>query len=255
MNGSVEDLVNALPSPPPELLSAQRRDLDTVRRWVDWILMGVDRLNSRFVVHQDFLPLARELVLHNSFAACALFWHGHDEMGRIFLVHAWIDSSLLVRQNEAFFLSLRNSWLHQAAPIRFALASEDAELLAIFNAAVGERILAEGAAWQGRQIIRDLLIRLGLTGEEVGKMFQVSIETLSAWEAGSTTIPKESLTQLQAASSALSKLLSVFRPERLPQVVRREAELFDGETAVEWMVQGRITEVAERYEQAFAYQA
>ena len=86
-------------------------------------------------------------------------------------------------------------------------------------------------------------------------MFRVSIETLSAWEAGSTTIPKESLTQLQAASSALSKLLSVFRPERLPQVVRREAELFDGETAVEWMVQGRITEVAERYEQAFAYQA
>ena len=49
--------------------------------------------------------------------------------------------------------------------------------------------------------------------------------------------------------------LLVFGPERLPQVIRREAELFDGNPAVNWIVSGRITEVAKRYESVLAYQA
>jgi transcriptional regulator with XRE-family HTH domain len=255
MNASVAELASAIPNPPQDLVSAQRRDLETVRKWVDWISMGVDRLNSRFFSGSESQPLTRELVLQNSFPACALFWHGHAELGRVSLINTWIDSSLLSGHHQAALRTLRDSWLHEVEPIQFDLASADAELLAIFNAAVGERILAEAAAWQGRQIIRDLLIRLGLSREEVAKMFQVSVETLNGWESGSITIPKENLTQVQAASRALSKLLGIFRPERLPQVIRREAELFDGKTAVDWIVDGHISEVADRYDQALAYQA
>jgi transcriptional regulator with XRE-family HTH domain len=145
--------------------------------------------------------------------------------------------------------------VHHAPAFNINFKWQDAELLAVFNAAVGERFLAEGAEWQGRQIARDLIVRLGLTRDEVAAMFHVAVETLDDWESGRTTIPKESLAKLRAASTALSKLLGIFRPERLLQVIRREAELFDGKPAVEWIVSGRITEVAERYESILAYQA
>lgn len=127
--------------------------------------------------------------------------------------------------------------------------------MAIFNVAVAERFRAEGVAWQGRQIVRDLIVRLGLARDEVAKMLRVPSETLDSWESGRTKIPTDSLTQLQAAGTALSKLLGIFQPERLPQVIRREAELFDGKPAVDWIVSGRIAEVAERYERVLAYQA
>ncbi len=41
---------------------------------------------------------------------------------------------------------------------------------------------------------------------------------------------------------------------RLPQVIRRPVDIFDGHSALEWILLGRIEEVAKRYEVAFAYQ-
>jgi len=49
-------------------------------------------------------------------------------------------------------------------------------------------------------------------------------------------------------------MLEIFRPERLFQVVRRKADLFDGESALEWILRGRVAEVADRYELALSYQ-
>jgi transcriptional regulator with XRE-family HTH domain len=115
-------------------------------------------------------------------------------------------------------------------------------------------LLAESAGWQGRQIVRDLIVRLGLTRDEVAAMLRIPVEALDKWESGREAIPKESLAQLRSAGTALSRLLGIFRPERLPQVIRREAELFDGKPAVECIVNGRIMEVAERYESILAYQ-
>ncbi len=255
MSASVEDLVKEVPNPPQDLMASERRDLETVRRWVDWILVGVDRLNNRFSIDSSALPLVRDLVLQNAFLACVYSLHGRSEIGKASLVHAWIDTSLLVGLHEEPFRSLRNLWVHQPPKLGVDLTFDDSELLAIFNAAVAERLLAEGAAWQGRQVIRDLMIRLGLTWEELAAMFRVSVETLDDWESGRARIPKETLAHLQAASGALSKLLGMFRPERLPQVIRRPADLFDGKAAVDWIVGGRITDVAERYESTLAYQA
>jgi len=61
---------------------SERRDLDTVRRWVEWVLLGVDRLNTRFFVDPNASPLVRELVLQNAFLACVYSWHGRAEIGK-----------------------------------------------------------------------------------------------------------------------------------------------------------------------------
>jgi transcriptional regulator with XRE-family HTH domain len=254
MNASVEDLVNEVPSPPQDLMSSERRDLNTARRWVEWVLLGVDRLNTRFFVDPDSSPLVREVVLQNAFLACVYAWLGRVEIGKASLVYARIDSSSLAGLDTELFRGLRNHLVHPPA-FNLNLTAEGAELVAIFNVAVAERFRAEGVAWQGRQIVRDLIVRLGVARDEVAKMLRVPSETLDSWESGRTKIPTDSLTQLQAAGTALSKLLGIFQPERLPQVIRREAELFDGKPAVDWIVSGRIAEVAERYERVLAYQA
>jgi len=46
----------------------------------------------------------------------------------------------------------------------------------------------------------------------------------------------------------------MFRPERLAQVVRRKAGLFDGESALDWILRGRIVTAVDHYEIALVYQ-
>ncbi|HZU27244.1 MAG TPA: helix-turn-helix transcriptional regulator [Bryobacteraceae bacterium] len=253
MNASFEDLLNEVPNPPQDLKTTTRRDLDTVRRWVEWILLGVDRLNSRFLVDSDISPVQRQVVLQNAFLVYLYSWSEAAEIGKASLIETWINSSLLIDPQKEILRSIRNRWAHHLPAHK--LTSDDGELLAIFNAAVAERFLAEGAAWQGRQIVRDLLVRLDVTREELASMLRVPEKAVEDWESGRATIPKNNLDQLQHAGTALTKLLSIFRPERLPQVIRRKASLFDGQRAIDWIVHGRISEVAERYESALAYQA
>jgi hypothetical protein len=97
MNASVEDLVNEVPSPPQDLMSSERRDLDTARRWVEWVLLGVDRLNARFFVDPDASPLVREVVLQNAFLACVYAWLGRAEIGKASLVPR-LDRLLVARR-------------------------------------------------------------------------------------------------------------------------------------------------------------
>jgi hypothetical protein len=255
MTASVEDLINEIPNPPAELISSERRDLETVRRWIDWVLSGVYRLNIRCFGDSEVSPFVRELVLQNAFPAVIYSWHGGSAIGKSSLVHAWLDSSLLAGLDTERLDSLRSLFLHQWPVSTLNLTAGDAELLAIFNAAVGERMVAERAEWQGRQVIRDLVVRLGLTTFEVAAMLDVPEDIVKDWESGRSRIPADSLDRLQVASAALSRLLGVFRPDRLPQVIRRDAELFDGGPALEWIKRGRITEVAEKYESILAYQA
>ena len=66
--------------------------------------------------------------------------------------------------------------------------------------------------------------------------------------------PTANLTELQAAEEALKRLWSVVRPERLPIVIRRPVELFGGRCALDWILEGRIAEVADRYAAALSYQ-
>jgi hypothetical protein len=86
-------------------------------------------------------------------------------------------------------------------------------------------------------------------------MLGVSGETVRRWKAGATGIPLSHAAELTAAESALNRLMRMFRPARLPLAIRRNADLFGGKRALDWILDGRIAEVADRYEAALAYQA
>lgn len=96
---------------------------------------------------------------------------------------------------------------------------------------------------------------LDLSFDQLGRMLGVTGETVRRWSQGSHPVPSGRLGQLAAAQAALERLLSIFRPEALPGMIRRKAELFDGETALDWILDGRIDEVADRYESTLSHQA
>lgn len=104
-------------------------------------------------------------------------------------------------------------------------------------------------------IVRRLGKLMELSQADLGRMFGVSGETIRRWEAAKVQIPPERLARLDEADAALGRILHLIAPARLAPAVRREAGLFDGETALAWILRGRIGEVAERYEAALRYQA
>ena len=106
----------------------------------------------------------------------------------------------------------------------------------------------------GRLAIERLMGHLGLSQDEVGRMLRVTGESVRRWKSGAIAIPLSRLAEITAAESALNRLLKVFRPERLPLAIRRKAELFGGKRALDWILNGRIAEVADRYELSLAYQ-
>ena len=99
------------------------------------------------------------------------------------------------------------------------------------------------------------MIHLDLGQDELGRLLGVSGETVRRWERGKNRIPRDSEAAILTVESAVRRLLEIFRPERLPLVVRREADLFEGETALEWILRGRIDDVILHYERMFVYQA
>lgn len=130
----------------------------------------------------------------------------------------------------------------------------ESELLVLFHQAVEQVVAPELGAEQGRAALRSLMTRLELGQDDLGRMFGVSGETIRRWERGSAGIPAERRATILAAESGLRRLQDLFRAERLPTVVRRPAELFDGETALAWILRGRIGDVADRYEKTLLYQ-
>ena len=85
-------------------------------------------------------------------------------------------------------------------------------------------------------------------------MLAVSADTIVDWETGRTAIPVDVRATISRTNAAVTRMLNIVRPERLPQVIRRKVDIFDGQSALEWILRGRIDEVANRYEVAFAYQ-
>ena len=106
---------------------------------------------------------------------------------------------------------------------------------------------------RARVALRSLMAHLDLGQDDLGRMFGVSGETIRRWEHSQSRISTAQEARI-LAEAALRRLLDLFRPERLAAAVRRPAELFAGDTAHEWILRGRIVDVAERYETALSYQ-
>ncbi len=106
---------------------------------------------------------------------------------------------------------------------------------------------------QARAILERLRVSLGLSQEDLGTMFEVDGATARAWEQGEAEVPETAFAKLISANTALEHMLWIFRSDRLPQVIRRRADAFHGERALEWILDGRIAEVADRYDAGLSY--
>lgn len=207
-------------------------------------------LNQIAGVEPSIEPYVRDAVTQSSFQTVRLLWRGHLKQASSLFVSNW-HSCL------GLYLDIKKP----VAPLKFGktkplLPDEDeSELLSVFNAAVSAILRAEANETEGRSTLRRLATYLGLSQDELGRMFGVSGETIRRWERGHHRIPSGKLAELVTANENLTRLLELFRPERLPQAIRRKAELFGGETALDWILRGRIADVVDRYEMALAYQA
>jgi hypothetical protein len=108
---------------------------------------------------------------------------------------------------------------------------------------------------QARAALQTLMNGLGLSQVEAGEMLGVSTDTLDGWRDDSARIPVEKQSEIVAAEASLQRLQTLFRPELLPVVVRRPADLFAGECALQWILRGGIAKVVDRYESTLRYQA
>lgn len=106
---------------------------------------------------------------------------------------------------------------------------------------------------QGLRHIYNLAWSLDFSHEDIGAMLGLTGADVAAWENGSAPLPEPVLGKLRSANAALDQLLTLFVAARLPQVIRRRAEAFNGERALDWILDGRISEVADRYESGLAY--
>jgi hypothetical protein len=181
------------------------------------------------------LAWRRSAALQASFPALLWFRQGDLNAAAAWIERLWSDDTALGAQAAA--------------------AGEPAlEFLAVYNLAVSELLATRLQDAQARMTLRRLMACLGLSLDHAGRMFGVHGDTVRLWERGLGEVPGDRMDELRLADKALDRLLALFRPERLPQVIRRKADLFERERALDWILRGRIADVADRYQAALAYQ-
>lgn len=123
-----------------------------------------------------------------------------------------------------------------------------------FDAGIVEYAAKIKSTHEVTSVIRRLMAHLRLSYDDVGRMVGSSGETIRRWEQGQHAPTPEKQAVLTAADAALSRLLTMFKADALPAVIRRPAEIFDNERAFDWILRGRIVQVVDRYERELSYQ-
>ena len=103
--------------------------------------------------------------------------------------------------------------------------------------------------------LETLAAALELSQDDLGRMFGVRGESVRRWRHGAVSIPPEARARITEAHAALERLLQIFLPAGLAQATRRKAEAFNGDSAFDWILRGRIRDVADVYEFVLSYQA
>ncbi len=214
-------------------------DLKTVHAFVRLLDEYIRELEQKIGWDHKQAALVRSKVLQSSFPALLSYRRGDLDEALQWISDTWktyaLAAGAMVGPQEA--------------------VEQQTELLRTFDLAVSD-VLAEGSREsQARLILRRLMVHLDLSQDELGRMLRVSGETVRRWERGHNEVPAVRVAELVSADAALARLLDLFRPESLPQAIRRRAELFGGESALDWILRGRMAEVADRYEAALVYQA
>jgi DNA-binding transcriptional regulator YiaG len=257
MESSGETLIEEVQMPSFEGLESDSANLASARKCVDWMVLVVRQLNRKAGFEMEMSAFIHDLVISSSSQAAILWNRRLSEQARTSLVHSWLDQSLIFRPSFESMRAIRNQLVHQVlSPSEKKLQplEMDREFLRLFSLAAAEKLRAESSESQARQSLRNVLSRLELSTEDLARILSVTSEDIEEWELGRRPIRTENQAIVNRASSAVMRLSAIFRPDRLPQVIRRKVELFDGQTALDWILQGRIDEVADRYEASLAYQ-
>jgi len=134
-------------------------------------------------------------------------------------------------------------------------ASAWEKLLKDYDALVSERLLQEERQEDGLAVLRRLKSELDVSFDYLGSILDVNGETVRRWILARIPIPSERLATISKAGSTYGRIRSHFRPARIAMVVRRPADIFDGDNALNWILRGRMEDVADRYEEHLRFQA
>lgn len=215
-----------------------------VRDFIRVLSELISKLNtSAHVSDQDALVI-RNSVIHQAFLPLLCFRMGRTEDTARLLAASWLVHSPTASEKP---ISIR------VRPVALD-RSEARRLLEIFNVAITEALVQSTHDLRGRHTIRRLMTSLRLSYDDTGRTLGVSGETARRWANGTVQIPEDKMAILDTFGSALGLLLQLFLPDRLPEVIRREAETFGGRRALDWILEGRLKEAAETYDRLLLYQ-
>lgn len=217
-----------------------------VRKFAQVLHSYLEKLNAEAGLTGHRAILVTSTVLQYSLPSMLLFREGEVRAASHAVSRLWVSLS---SGEPAEIAKLPERILARRGDER-----ELEDLVHMFPIAVFEETAAARKESSGREFLWRLMTYLRLSFDDVGRMLDVSGETVRRWERGVSRIPSEALASLEMTDSALSRLVKLFMPQRLPEVVRRKADLFDGSRALDGILQGRIADVADRYEQSLSYQ-
>ncbi len=272
---SLQARLTELAQPRADLAGPQLPTVSAVRE----LLTRLDRALVLAGQAAAVSEVSRDLLASSALAACfplVLLYHaGHPERVPPLLLQIWKEQARLLgiqiaeslaasagaggpqARGQAGGLSMKEpAAVYETTSGESAAANGNGlECLAIFHAAVGEHQRAKRGGAEGRRILYRLMATLDLSRDEAGRVFDVTGETVRRWERRMVEIPTEQLARLTTADAGLSRLLELFLPDRLTLAIRRPADAFGGERALDWILRGRIAQVAESYDRALMYQA
>lgn len=108
--------------------------------------------------------------------------------------------------------------------------------------------------YEAKVAVKRLRALLGITLEQASRIYRVPTSTLVSWLDNQTPIPPECLALISQTDASLKVIDDLFEEARLPDLVRRPAEVFGGQSALDWILGGRIREVADTYDEALYFQ-
>ncbi len=103
-----------------------------------------------------------------------------------------------------------------------------------------------------RDIVSEIKSSLQVTNKDIAQMHGVSPTTVKRWFQGSG-ISEFNFLKLHESYIALGLIREIILPERLPVVIRRPAESLLGRTAMDLIREGKITQIAEHYNDITRY--
>ncbi len=210
------------------------------------------RLNRQARLGKKLDVIVRETALQRGFPAFLTYSRSSMDRASECVLATWTEAAHLLGKE-----GVRDPQEILCGPDQ-ALTGISEELfrdyLSTYNLAFAEILREHMVEPRAQQTVQELLQGLDMSYDELGRVLDVSGETVRRWAKGASSVPKQKLAAIDVGGNALRRILRIIRPEHLPSVLRRPAELFGGASALDWIRAGRFAEVADRYETAFAYQ-